>query len=202
MPLSSYSHLLSPSPSTLFPPSKPTTRRRYAHCLKPPSDSSQGRCQTHSTLPCRAPIFVNRSIPSWAVPPVSPFRRYSFRMPTLLFSLVSFIYPTVRRATRLTSSATNGDPYSTPTSADITDEFHAVSTSRTYFPSSTLKCYYTFLSFSGSRMWIIDVYIRPSKRGRAEQRSIVRTPHTLFSLFLRVTLKVLACASCLFLSPV
>ncbi|KAH9955011.1 hypothetical protein BC827DRAFT_1239433, partial [Russula dissimulans] len=105
-------------------------------------------------------------------------------------------------ATRLTLSATNGDPYSAPTSADITDEFHVVSTSRTYFPSSTLKCYYTFLSFSGSRMWIIDVHIRPSKRPRAEQRFIVRTPPSLFSLFLRATLKVLACASRLFLLPV
>ncbi|KAH9959777.1 hypothetical protein BC827DRAFT_438572 [Russula dissimulans] len=162
-------HLFRPTPILLplRPPSKPTMRQRYAHHLKPLSDSSLGQRQAHSTLPCRAPIFVNQS--------------------SLLGQsrLCLHLSVTLSCATRSTLSATNGDLTACPRQ-----------------PTFSLSSPTSSMCVLGSRMWIIDMYIKPLKRACAEQRFIVRTPPSLFPLFFHATLRVLACASCLFLSPV
>jgi hypothetical protein len=65
-----------------------------------------------------------------------------FRMPARFFYFFRLPYSKMRHPLNVVSN--QRQPYSAPTSADIlsliTDEFHVVSTSRTYFPSITLKC--------------------------------------------------------------
>ncbi|KAH9954603.1 hypothetical protein BC827DRAFT_1242254, partial [Russula dissimulans] len=76
---------------------------------------------------------------------VSPFWHYSFVCPPISF--ITFVYPTVRCATRSTLLATNSNLTAHP-----------------HWSTFSLSSLMSSMCVLGSHMWIIDAYIKPLKR--------------------------------------